>query len=79
MNVQLIKEHEDGSASYQFDLTPEESQALLTFGILEAIKAGIREGDRLTVDDETVEWFKEAQEQARKLDGKESNEDIGNT
>jgi hypothetical protein len=79
VNVNLIKEHEDGSASYQFDLTSEESQALLTFGILEAIKAGIREGDRLTVDDETVEWFKEAQEQARKLDGKDSNEDIGNT
>ena len=74
MNVNLIKEHEDGSASYQFDLTSEESQALLTFGILEAIKAGIREGDRLTVDDETVEWFKEAQEQARKLDGKDTDD-----
>lgn len=55
MNVNLIKEHEDGSASYQFDLTSEESQALLTFGILEAIKAGIREGDRLTVEGEDIE------------------------
>lgn len=79
MNVQLIKEHEDGSASYQFDLTPDESQALLTFGILEAIKAGIREGDRLTVDDETVQWFQEAKEQARKLDGKDTDEDTGHT
>lgn len=79
MNVQLIKEHEDGSASYQFDLTPDESQALLTFGILEAIKAGIREGDRLTVDDETVKWFQEAKEQARKLDGKDTDEDTGHT
>lgn len=79
MNVQLIKEHEDGSASYQFDLTHDESQALLTFGILEAIKAGIREGDRLTVDDETVQWFQEAKEQARKLDGKDTDEDTGHT
>lgn len=55
MNVNLIKEHEDGSASYQFDLTPEEAQALLTYGILEAIKAGIREGDRLTVEGEDIE------------------------
>lgn len=55
VNVNLIKEHEDGSASYQFDLTPEESQALLTFGILEAIKAGIREGDRLTVEGEDID------------------------
>ena len=50
MNVNLIKEHSNGDATYQFDLTNEEAKALLTFGILEAIKAGIREGDRLTVE-----------------------------
>ena len=54
MNVELIKEHENGDATYQFDLTPEEAQALLSFGILEAIKAGIREGDRLTVEGEDI-------------------------
>jgi hypothetical protein len=52
MNVNLIKEHENGDATYQFDLTPEEARALLSFGILEAIKASIREGDRLTIGGE---------------------------
>lgn len=79
MNVQLIEEHSNGDATYQFDLTKDEANALLTFGILEAIKAGIREGDRLTVDDETVQWFQEAKEQARKLDGKDTDEDTGHT
>jgi hypothetical protein len=49
MQVNLIKEHENGDATYQFDLNPEEAQALLSFGILEAIKAGLREGERLTI------------------------------
>ena len=55
MNVQLIKEHENGDATYQFDLTKDEANALLTFGILEAIKAGLREGERLTVEGEDIE------------------------
>ena len=55
MNVNLIKEHEDGSATFQFDLTNEEAKALLTFGILEAIKAGLREGERLTVEGDELE------------------------
>ena len=55
MNVNLIKEHSNGDATYQFDLTAEEAQSLLTFGILEAIKAGIREGDRLTVEGDELE------------------------
>ena len=54
MNVNLIKEHEDGSATFQFDLTNEEAKSLLTFGILEAIKAGLREGERLTVEGEDI-------------------------
>lgn len=57
MNVELIKEHSNGDATYQFDLTNEEAKALLTFGILEAIKAGIREGDRLTVEGDDIENF----------------------
>ena len=55
MNVQLIKEHSNGDATYQFDLTNEEAKALLTFGILEAIKAGLREGERLTVEGDDIE------------------------
>lgn len=55
MNVNLIKEHENGDATYQFDLTASEAQSLLTFGILEAIKAGLREGERLTVEGDDLE------------------------
>ena len=55
MNVNLIKEHENGDATYQFDLTADEAQSLLTFGILEAIKAGLREGERLTVEGDDLE------------------------
>lgn len=55
MNVQLIKEHSNGDATYQFDLTKDEANALLTFGILEAIKKGLREGERLTVEGDDIE------------------------
>lgn len=55
MNVLLIKEHSNGDATYQFDLTKDEANALLTFGILEAIKAGLREGERLTVEGDDIE------------------------
>jgi hypothetical protein len=54
MEVNLIKENADGSASYAFDLTAEEAASLLRHGILEAIKAGIREGDLLKVEGEDV-------------------------
>ena len=57
MQVNLIKEHSNGDATYQFDLTHAEAQALLTFGILEAIKAGLREGERLTVEGDDLEDF----------------------
>lgn len=50
MNVELIKEHENGDATYMFDLTHEEAKALLSYGILEAIKAGIRSGEKITVE-----------------------------
>lgn len=54
MNVEMIKENEDGSASYSFDMTREETEALIRFGILEALKAAIREGDKLKVEGEDV-------------------------
>lgn len=55
MNVQLIKEHENGDATFMFDLTKDEANALLSFGILEAIKAGLHEGERLTVEGDDIE------------------------
>ena len=54
MEVEFIKENEDGSLNYTFDLTNEEAASLLRLGILEAIKAGIREGDKLKVEGEDV-------------------------
>ena len=55
MQVNLIKEHKNGDATYEFDLTPDEAKALLSFGILEAIKAGLREGERLTIGGDDID------------------------
>jgi anti-sigma28 factor (negative regulator of flagellin synthesis) len=55
MNVTTIKENEDGSANVVFDLTAEEVEALVRVGILETIKAAIREGEKLKVDGEELE------------------------
>jgi hypothetical protein len=44
MNVEMIQEHEDGSATFTFDLTNEERDILLSLGIMTAIKNGIKEG-----------------------------------
>ena len=44
MEVKLRKEHEDGSATYTFDMSDEERLALLQLGIITALKAGIEEG-----------------------------------
>lgn len=50
MQVTLLHENEDGSACYSFDLTEEERNQLLSYGILEALKNGIREGEKLTCE-----------------------------
>jgi len=50
MNVILLKEHEDGSATYTFDLTNEERDILLSLGIMTAIKNGIQEGKKYVGD-----------------------------
>lgn len=55
MQVMLIRENEDGSADYAFDLTKEEQEELLKFGILEALKAGIREGEKLTCEGNPID------------------------
>lgn len=44
MNVEMIQEHDDGSATFTFDLTNEERDILLSLGIMTAIKNGIKEG-----------------------------------
>jgi len=50
----MLKENDDGSANFLFDLDPSEAEELLKFGILEALKAGIREGEKLTVNGEDL-------------------------
>ena len=44
MEVTLIKENEDGSADYSFDMTKEEQGTLLRWAIFEALKRAIEEG-----------------------------------
>ena len=46
MNVELVQEHEDGSATFTFDLNLEERNILLNLGIMTAIKNGIEEGKK---------------------------------
>ncbi len=50
MNVILLKEHEDGSATYSFDMTLEERETLLSLGIMTALKRGIEEGSKYVGD-----------------------------
>lgn len=50
MNVEMIEEHDDGSATYQFDLNWEERNILLNLGIITAIKNGINEGSKYVGD-----------------------------
>ncbi len=54
MQVTMLSENPDGSANFSFDLTPSEMEELLKYGILEALKAGIREGEKLTVNNEDL-------------------------
>ena len=55
MLVRTVSENEDGSANLVFDMTKEETDALIRFGILEALKAAIREGESLKVEGEEIE------------------------
>ena len=41
MNVTEIKEHEDGSATYQFDMTDQEHELICQQGIIWCLVAGI--------------------------------------
>ena len=46
----MLEEHDDGSATYTFDLTMEERDILLSLGIMTAIKNGIQEGKKYVGD-----------------------------
>ena len=49
-DVTLIKENEDGSAVYSFNLPPEAMEALTRLGIMTAIQAGIEEAKKMHPD-----------------------------
>ena len=55
MQVTLLHENSDGSACYSFDLTKEEQDMLLRYGILEALKNAIKEGEKLTCEGKEVD------------------------
>jgi hypothetical protein len=46
MNVEMIEEHEDGSATFTFELTKEEQVIFINLGIITALKMGIEEGTK---------------------------------
>ena len=50
IDVSLLKENADGSAVYSFDLSEDMKDALLRFGILQALKAGIEAAKELHPD-----------------------------
>ena len=45
MEITETKEHEDGSATYHFDMTDEEKIALLRYGIVAALTNAIKESN----------------------------------
>ena len=49
-DVTLIKENEDGSADYMFNLPPEAMDALTRLGIMTAIQSGLDEAKKLNPD-----------------------------
>jgi len=46
MELKLIKENEDGSADYAFDLTKEEQNNIIRWAIMQAIMKAVEEGNK---------------------------------
>lgn len=44
MDVELLKENEDGSADYRVNMGKEEQEQLFRFAFIEMLKRGIEEG-----------------------------------
>ena len=55
MQVMLLRENEDGSADFAFDLTLDEQEMLIKYGIMEALKKAIREGEKFMVEGKEIE------------------------
>jgi hypothetical protein len=52
MEVKLRKEHEDGSATYTFEMNDDERLALLHLGIITALERGIESAKYYRDDEE---------------------------
>ena len=50
IDVSLIKENEDGSAVFSFELSDDARDALLRFGIIKALEAGLEAAKKLHPD-----------------------------
>jgi len=46
MKVELIKEHEDGSASFMIDMSDEERAAFIRLGLIAALEQGIEDAKK---------------------------------
>ena len=46
MDVELVKENEDGSADYNVNMSNEEQAQLFRFAFIEMLKRGIEEGKK---------------------------------
>lgn len=52
MKFEIVKEHEDGSATCNLDMEPDEVKHLLNWAFIELLKRGLEEGKKYTVTDE---------------------------
>ena len=71
MEVKELKEHEDGSATYQFDMTPEEHDAMCKNGIVWAIVSGIT---GISVNDVLAEHLASLKEEVVEDETKNQND-----
>ena len=45
MKVEMVKEHEDGSATFIFDMTDEEKESIVVFGLRRALEEAVARGE----------------------------------
>lgn len=55
MEVHQLEEYPDGSAAFQFNCTPEETQMLLVFGIRRALEEAVKQGKEWKHDSSTID------------------------
>lgn len=74
MQVNLLKENEDGSADYTFDLSSTEQDDLVRWAIMEAIKRAVEEGKKYDPSQSSVGDSTSGGEGSVHGSGEQSNE-----